>query len=108
MASSSFAAVDAGCGDRLTQDEVKKESEQMGEQGCDQHPENRSHIAPLCVYEHEPETQKPNSEESAKHESTAAVGQDDLQHCASGSVLVCHNQPEEQRATPKDQSAKLD
>ncbi|MBB5341904.1 hypothetical protein [Tunturiibacter gelidoferens] len=40
MVRNSHAAVGAGRGDRLTQDKVKKKSEQVRKQGCDQNPED--------------------------------------------------------------------
>ena len=61
------AAFGAGRGDRLTQDKVKKKSEQVRKQGSDQNPEDRPHIAPPGVRKNEPETQNPDSRHDAEH-----------------------------------------
>jgi hypothetical protein len=63
--------------DRLTQDKVKKKSEQVRKQGCNENPENGPHIAPPSVCKHEAETQNPNSGQDAEHQGSAAI----REHC---------------------------
>ncbi len=60
------AAMGADRGNRLTQNEVKKESEQMREEHGDQNPEERPHVPPPSVRKHEPKTQEPDTGEDAK------------------------------------------
>jgi hypothetical protein len=63
----SHTAVGAGRGNRVTHDKVKKKPEQVRKQGCDQKPEDWPHIAPPGVRIHEPDTQKPDSEQHTEH-----------------------------------------
>jgi hypothetical protein len=63
----SHAAVGAGRGYRVTHDKVKKKSEQVRKQGCDENPQDWPHIAPPGVCKHKPEAQKPGSEPDAEH-----------------------------------------
>jgi hypothetical protein len=95
MVRDGLAALRAGRGDRLTHDKVKKKSEQMRKQGCDQNPENWPHIAPPSICKHEPETQKPDSEHDAEHKGSAAKCGHRPQHSTLVSGLVPRNQPDQ-------------
>jgi hypothetical protein len=67
MQRNGVSAVSAIQSDWLAQDKVKKESEQVRKQGCNQYPRNRPHSTPPSVGKHKPETQKPDSDKGADH-----------------------------------------
>jgi len=93
--------------DRVTQDKVKKKSQQVREQSCDQNPEDCPHSAPTSVRKNETEAQKPDSENDPERERSAAIHGHCPQHSALVSGLVSRNQPNQQRAARQHWSPKL-
>jgi hypothetical protein len=99
------AAVGAGRGDRLTQDKVKKKSEQVREKSCNQNPEHGPHIASPGVSKDEAETQDPNSGQNAEYQGGAAIREHGPCSVPLGSDRT-DNQSGQQCAAHKDHSKK--
>ncbi len=107
MAWDGDAAVGAGGGDGLAQDEVEEESEQVGKQGCDQNPEGCAHAAALCVGRDKAEAEEPNGKPEARHQRRGTINGCGPQHGALIRRGEGGEQPDQQCEACKDPRPEL-